>query len=181
MQISEPQSGIVFKSAKAVMILNDSRIVLLQNTKRIWEFPGGGMEESDRGNPLKTAFREVREEIGEKALKYEGSLRLIGDPDGYHYRKTSTNKDKRKNVTFFVGNAEVPLQEIRLSWEHIDKVSFSLSELIEIGDGGMIRGISLRTISPSTEVFLDRRSLITELKAEVDRSKPETVKRFWIF
>jgi len=81
-------------SAGGVIFRKDGHILLLQDRNNQWSFPKGLIEENE--DPIKTAEREIEEEVGLSGLQFIDSLGQI--KYFYRFKKNLI----RKKVNFYL-------------------------------------------------------------------------------
>ncbi|MGH7175442.1 MAG: NUDIX domain-containing protein [Minisyncoccia bacterium] len=85
-----------FTGAKIALLFGDQVVMILRDDipglvfANMWDFPGGGKEESDK-NPIECALREVEEELGIKL-----------DPNSVFYKKEHPSMRDPNATAYFM-------------------------------------------------------------------------------
>lgn len=108
MNINKPSYGIVVADSLG-------RVLLVQQYGRSWCPPKGRMEEIDKGNPIRTASRELREETGYSSV-LNGGERITNDNviTGVLPQKTSPNVGAPKHRIMYAVDRSKPRGEQHL-------------------------------------------------------------------
>ncbi|MBU0586053.1 NUDIX hydrolase [Candidatus Micrarchaeota archaeon] len=101
-----------------LIIFFNERVLILQRTNAIWEFPGGGVDFGE--HPEKAAFREAKEETGLTIhnLKFLGISSAVYEKQG-----------KQKHSIYLVYKGDADKEDFKLGPEHIQGRWVSLHEL----------------------------------------------------
>jgi len=112
----------LYRVAARVLIIQDDKILLVQEQEKWWAFPGGGI---DHGESLESSLRrEVEEELGVPAKEVSSDFRIA-----YYNIGNVVNGVPRMNLFF---KASVP-EELLTKTDHVEKWAwFTKDEFMKI-------------------------------------------------
>ncbi len=105
--------GVVYKKSK-----NSVQILLLKDPKSNWTFPKGLIEKDE--DPILTALREIKEEVGVDKINYKGNLGTV------HYMFTFRGTLVDKTVHYYLFEIYADDKLVPQKEEGIQEVKFVL-------------------------------------------------------
>ena len=91
MSKNEGEEKMMFEKSCGCIIINDNKVLLINDTNGNWGFPKGHVEENE--TDIETAIRETKEEV---------NLDVEVDENRKYTIKYKTDRDTLKTVVYFV-------------------------------------------------------------------------------